>query len=86
MSKKRRKLISYEYQIKACTSWEYADVFQDINSWHESVKGNVDEKQPIKLEKQDPGENTKGNIFVDESSMENMHIGWAKKADQLLQV
>ena len=32
-------------------TWEYADVFRDINSWHESIKGDeVDINEQMKEE------------------------------------
>ena len=54
-----RRSIIREYYLKCRLTWEYADIFSDIDYWHESIKGEDTEKQPIistsQEEEQDSG-------------------------------
>merc|ERR1711962_1305937 len=42
ITKKSKKRFSYEYMMKSCLTWEYADIFSNIESWDESLKGHAD--------------------------------------------
>ena len=63
--KKKRRRIALEYEMYSCNTWEYSDIFRNINSWYESFRANNADNRLIECEnkikkKEEENEETEG--------------------------
>ena len=72
LPKAEKKYITYEYQMKSRLTWEYADIFRDISSWHDSLKADDAHVQPIKIEPLLACEEAVDDVPSRKSSIEDM--------------